>query len=107
MLCGGWGWAYGVASAEAVIAPHAAVFPLARDRAPRRAGRPEMRAWQSGSCRAAGVTGQAGALLLATGFALGCAGIYDLPAWARAGLGILLRVALCLVPAVYVMVLSR
>ncbi|KZC02290.1 hypothetical protein AU375_01479 [Methylobacterium radiotolerans] len=53
------------------------------------------------------MTGQAGALLLATGFALGCAGIYDLPAGARAGLGILLRVALCLVPAVYVMVLSR
>ncbi|WP_175543955.1 hypothetical protein [Methylobacterium sp. UNC378MF] len=51
--------------------------------------------------------GQASALLLAAGFALGCAAIYDLPSRTRARLGILLRVALCLVPAMCVMVLSR
>ena len=53
------------------------------------------------------MNGQAGALLLAIGFALGCAGIYDLPPWTEAGLGILLRVALCFISAVCVMVLTR
>ncbi|SDA15527.1 hypothetical protein SAMN02799622_01322 [Methylobacterium sp. UNC378MF] len=66
-----------------------------------------MRFRHSGSCKEAGVIGQASALLLAAGFALGCAAIYDLPSRTRARLGILLRVALCLVPAMCVMVLSR
>jgi len=94
-------------AAAPVIAPHAAKSPLDRDPAVRRAGRAGGRTRHTGSDKAADVTGQVGALLLATGFALGCAGIYDLPPWMRAGLGILLRVALCLVPAVCVIGLSR
>jgi predicted cobalt transporter CbtA len=53
------------------------------------------------------VTGQTSALLIAIGFALSCAAIYNMRPRAQAQMGILVRVALCFVPAVCVMVLSR
>jgi hypothetical protein len=53
------------------------------------------------------VTGQGSALLLAACFTFGCAAIYEMPTWAQALTGILIRVALCLGPVVVVVALAR